>query len=93
VARVAELANLQLTSDERERMLHELNSILDYVGILNQIDTTHVEPVLGMSPSATDKLREDVVSGVRPSLSHEAALKNAPCTDGTFFKVPKVIER
>lgn len=93
VTHVAELANLQLTSGERERMLHELNSILDYVDILNQIDTTHVDPVFGLAPRPIDELREDVVEGLRPSLSHETALSNAPSTDGTFFKVPKVIDK
>jgi Asp-tRNA(Asn)/Glu-tRNA(Gln) amidotransferase C subunit len=38
-------------------------------------------------------IREDVKDGLRKSLPHDAALKNAPDTDGTFFEVPKVIER
>jgi Asp-tRNA(Asn)/Glu-tRNA(Gln) amidotransferase C subunit len=37
--------------------------------------------------------REDIVEGLRKSLSQEAALENAPDADGTFFRVPKVIER
>jgi Asp-tRNA(Asn)/Glu-tRNA(Gln) amidotransferase C subunit len=37
--------------------------------------------------------RDDVKDGLRPSLPHEEAMKNAPETDGTFFEVPKVIER
>jgi Asp-tRNA(Asn)/Glu-tRNA(Gln) amidotransferase C subunit len=38
-------------------------------------------------------IREDVKEGLRKSLPHEVAMKNAPDTDGTFFEVPKVIER
>jgi len=40
-----------------------------------------------------DASREDILEGLRKSLPHEVALENAPETDGTFFKVPKVIER
>ena len=38
-------------------------------------------------------MREDILEGLRKSLPHEVALQNAPDSDGTFFKVPKVIER
>jgi Asp-tRNA(Asn)/Glu-tRNA(Gln) amidotransferase C subunit len=42
---------------------------------------------------AIDASRDDIRYGLRESLPHETALKNAPETDGTFFEVPKVIER
>jgi aspartyl-tRNA(Asn)/glutamyl-tRNA(Gln) amidotransferase subunit C len=103
VAYVAELANLELTEDERGPLLRDLNSILDYIDRLNQLDTTDVPPMAqmsdrygvdqpetGRSASAT---REDILEGLRKSLPHEVALQDAPETDGTFFKVPKVIER
>jgi aspartyl-tRNA(Asn)/glutamyl-tRNA(Gln) amidotransferase subunit C len=106
VAYVADLAHLELTPDERVRMLHDLNSILDYIGRLNELDTGNVEPMaqvaqrIGAGESTTEDserfayaAREDVRYGLRESLPHEAAVRNAPETDGTFFKVPKVIER
>jgi aspartyl-tRNA(Asn)/glutamyl-tRNA(Gln) amidotransferase subunit C len=103
VAYVANLANLNLTKDERARMLRDLNSILDYIDRLNQLDTTNVEPmtqVFGHDTDAThgadlsgSTLREDILEGLRKSLPHEVALDGAPDADGTFFKVPKVIER
>jgi aspartyl-tRNA(Asn)/glutamyl-tRNA(Gln) amidotransferase subunit C len=111
VAYVAELANLELTADERARMLRDLNSILEYVGRLNELNTDNVEPMAqvseryGTDASLTENasrqgsdrfaygMREDVKVGLRPSLPHEEAIKNAPETDGTFFEVPKVIER
>jgi aspartyl-tRNA(Asn)/glutamyl-tRNA(Gln) amidotransferase subunit C len=105
VAYVADLANLDLTPDERTRMLRNLNSILDYMDRLNELDTSHVEPMAqvsnrsGVSESTQGSARfayayrDDVVEGLRPSLPHEEAMQNAPDTDGTFFKVPKVIER
>ena len=104
VAYVADLANLELTEDERGLMLRDLNSILDYIDRLSQLDTTDVPPMAQVSdaygveaqpgnarsPSAS---REDILEGLRKSLPHDLALKNAPDSDGTFFKVPKVIER
>ena len=102
VSYVADLANLELTEAERARMVKDLNSILDYVDRLNQLDTSNVEPMAQTSDRyAVDQqkqgtarfayaMREDVT---RPSLPHDAAMSNAPETDGTFFKVPKVIER
>jgi len=96
VAYVADLANLDLTADERSRMLHDLNSILDYIDRLNELNTDDVAPMAQVSDrSGADDfaIREDVRYGLRESLSQEAALKNAPEADGTFFEVPKVIER
>ena len=105
VAYVADLANLELTVDERARMLRDLNSILEYVDRLSALNTDGVEPMaqvadrdeVDVSRQGSERFayaaREDVKEGLRPSLPHEEAVKNAPETDGTFFVVPKVIER
>ena len=102
VIRVAELANLELTAAERERMVKDLNSILDYIDRLNQLDTSGVEPMaqisdrFGVDPKKSGSARFEYAmreDDPRPSLPHADALKNAPETDGNFFKVPKVIER
>jgi aspartyl-tRNA(Asn)/glutamyl-tRNA(Gln) amidotransferase subunit C len=105
VLHVAELANLELTPEERAHMVRDLNSILEYVDRLNQLDTTDVPPMAQVSDRyAMDKakngserfayvVRDDILHGLRPSLERREALKNAPESDGTFFKVPKVIER
>lgn len=100
VAYVADLAHLELTEDERARMLKDLNSILGYIERLNELDTSGVEPMAQVST----RYSEDTADGDRfgfamrpdeliPSLPHEDAMRNAPQTDGTFFKVPKVIEK
>ena len=104
VAYVAELAHLELTADERSRLLRDLNSILGYVDRLNELNTADVLPMAQVSDRYLDEARrgserfayaarEDVRDGLRPSLPHEIALENAPDSDGTFFEVPKVIER
>ena len=99
---VAELANLELTSDERARMVKDLNSILDYVDRLNELDTSNVEPMAQTSDcygiderkSGTARfayaMREDKTG---PSLPREVVMENAPESNGAFFKVPKVIEK
>ncbi len=105
VTYVAELANLELTETERVQMVRDLNSILGYVDRLNQLDTSGVDPMaqvsdrygVDASKQGSQRFayasREDVHNGLRDSLPHDLALENAPGSDGTFFKVPKVIER
>ena len=94
VAYVADLDNLELTAQERERMLRDLNSILDHIDQLNELDTSQVPPMTQVSAIPNfDASREDILDGLRKSLPHNAAIENAPNSDGTFFRVPKVIER
>lgn len=105
VVHVADLANLELTGEERTGMLRDLNSILDYIDRLNELDTSDVPPMaqvsdrdgLDGSRQGSQRFayasREDVPEELRKSLSHEVALENAPDSDGKFFLVPKVIER
>lgn len=98
---VADLANLELTSEERACMLRDLNSILEYVDQLNRLDTTGVKPMAEVSDRYTAAAKPGAARfdyTMRPdqlgkSLDRERALENAPDSDGTFFKVPKVIER
>jgi aspartyl-tRNA(Asn)/glutamyl-tRNA(Gln) amidotransferase subunit C len=94
VTYVADLANLELTEAERPRMVRDLNSILGYIERLNQLDTSGVEPMTQVAHrSGDDGARGDILHGLRESVPHEVAIGNAPETDGTFFKVPKVIEK
>jgi len=93
VARVAELAHLELSPEETGAMRHDLNAILDYVAELNELDTDGVAPLAQVNElidAAGGGLRDDVV---QPSLDRAAAMAAAPETNGIFFKVPKVIER
>lgn len=90
VAYVAELANLELTPGESARMLRDMNAILDHVDKLNELDTTGVEPMTQLMSDAHDPTREDAV---KPSLDRATVMAIAPKTDGSFFKVPKVIEK
>jgi aspartyl-tRNA(Asn)/glutamyl-tRNA(Gln) amidotransferase subunit C len=105
VAYVADLANFELTDEERARMLRDLNSILEYVDRLSELNTGDVVPMdqvsdryrVDESRQGSERfayaIREDIKDGLRKSLPHDVAVKNAPDSDGTFFEVPKVIER
>jgi aspartyl-tRNA(Asn)/glutamyl-tRNA(Gln) amidotransferase subunit C len=105
VVYVADLANLELTAEERSGMLRDLNSILDYVERLNELDTSDVPAMAQVSDrygvdsakQGSERFayatREDVLEGLRKSLPHAEALANAPDPDEDFFRVPKVIER
>ncbi len=92
VAYVADLANLELTQAERTRMVRDLNSILDYIDRLNELDTKDVPPMaqtaaVGRSDEA---MRDDKLTACLP---HELAIENAPDHDENFFRVPKVIDK
>ena len=105
VAYVADLGNLELTGEERTRMVRDLNSILAHIDSLNELDTSNVQPMaqvsdrygVDQSKQGSERFayasRDDVSEGLRKSLPQQVAMENAPDSDGTFFKVPKVIER
>lgn len=87
VLKVAKLARLEFTNEEIEKYQQELNEILNYMSMLDELDTNDIKP-LSQVNNDTNNLREDVV---KPSLSVEEALKNAPeAVDGTVV-VPKVV--
>ncbi|MCF7802308.1 MAG: Asp-tRNA(Asn)/Glu-tRNA(Gln) amidotransferase subunit GatC [Candidatus Marinimicrobia bacterium] len=88
VRHIATLARLELTDAEVETLSHQMGDILTYMDKLNEVDTTDVKP-LSHVHDMVNRLREDKAE---PSMSREDALKNAPETDGTFFKVPRVIK-
>jgi aspartyl-tRNA(Asn)/glutamyl-tRNA(Gln) amidotransferase subunit C len=84
---VAALARLECTAAEKEKFMHELNTILAYVEKLNELDTTNVEPLAHVIDPG-NVFRDDKA---RPSSPREEMLMNAPDKTEKFFKVPKVI--
>jgi aspartyl-tRNA(Asn)/glutamyl-tRNA(Gln) amidotransferase subunit C len=87
IAKVAALAKLELPASEFELVAEKFIRVLDFVAQLNQVNTEGVEemahPVDVHSVTRADELR--------PSLSREEALMNAPKSDGEFFLVPPVL--
>ncbi|WCN37461.1 Asp-tRNA(Asn)/Glu-tRNA(Gln) amidotransferase subunit GatC [Aneurinibacillus uraniidurans] len=85
---VAKLARLNLTEEEAVKYTEQLNSILEFAGKLNELDTADVPPTSHVL-NVYNVMRDDIVV---PSLSHEDALRNAPDEEDGQFKVPAVIE-
>src|SRR5713101_6167560 len=93
VAYVSDLANLELSGEERTRMVRDLNSILGHVDTLNELDTKDVQPMaqvsdrygLDESKHGSERFayasRDDVHEGLRKSVAQEVALANAPDSD------------
>lgn len=90
VVHIAELAKLDLTNQEIERMTEQLSAILDYAERLNQLDTDAIPPTFGVIPNQ-NVMRADIVT---PSLTRAQVLQNAPETDSNreFLRVRAILE-
>ena len=89
VDKMARLARLEFNDADKEAIRLDLEKMIAFVEKLNELDTSNVEPLIHMSESV-NILREDEVKG---SVTREEALRNAPDTDGIYFRVPKVIRK
>ena len=89
INRIAHLARLKFSEEEKKALRTDLERMIEFVEKLKEVDTTGVEPLLHIT-DAVNVLREDEV---KQTISKEEALLNAPVTDGNFFKVPKVIKK
>ncbi len=85
---LSQLARVALSEKEKERLLVDLNRILEYFEKLQEVDTRNVEP-LCHPLQMVNVFREDEV---QESLPVAVALKNAPAKKGSYFSVPKVIK-
>ncbi|MBB6576385.1 aspartyl-tRNA(Asn)/glutamyl-tRNA(Gln) amidotransferase subunit C [Comamonas odontotermitis] len=92
IARIANLARLELSDSESERMLSQMNNFFGIVEKMQAVDTTGVTPLshpVAAIEEITLRLRDDVVS--EPD-NREANQKSAPAVEKGYFLVPKVIE-
>lgn len=88
VEHVANLARLVFNEEEKKKLTEQLGRILDYIEQLNELDTEDVEPTSHVIP-IKNVVRPDVV---RPSLTRDDALANAPSDVDGLFEVPKIVE-
>lgn len=91
IEKIAQLAHLEITDEERRTFAPQMVEIVTYVEQLNEIDTAAVEPALGgLTPEGegTDSSRPDEVE---PSLGQKVALDQAPDAAAGHFRVPKVL--
>ena len=92
IARIANLARLELAPAESQRLLTQLNGFFDIVGQMQAVDTTGVEPLahpVAAIENITLRLRDDTAS--EPN-QREANQRSAPAVERGLFLVPKVIE-
>jgi aspartyl-tRNA(Asn)/glutamyl-tRNA(Gln) amidotransferase subunit C len=90
VRRVAALARLKLSAEEEQLFAGQLSAILDHVRELEALDVSGVPPMThALAEGEAVALRPDTLV---PGLTPEEALANAPAREGTFFKVPRIIE-
>ncbi len=93
VEHVAKLARLEVSEDEKAMFARQLSAILTYMDQLKEVDTEEVDTE-GVEPTATVLPTENVFreDAVKPSLTQERALANAPDQADGFFRVPKILE-
>jgi aspartyl-tRNA(Asn)/glutamyl-tRNA(Gln) amidotransferase subunit C len=85
---VAHLARLALSPDEEQKLGAQLGNILGYIEKLGELDVSQVQPTAHAVP-LVNVTRPDEL---RPSLSTEEALRNAPAKANGLFLVPKIVE-
>jgi aspartyl-tRNA(Asn)/glutamyl-tRNA(Gln) amidotransferase subunit C len=89
IRHVAELAELELTDEEEERLAAEIGRIVAYVAELSAIDTDDVPPTANVMKGDESPLRPDEPM---PGLSHDEALAGAPRAAHGGFVVPTFVE-
>ncbi|NLR81861.1 Asp-tRNA(Asn)/Glu-tRNA(Gln) amidotransferase subunit GatC [Chitinophaga eiseniae] len=89
VQQLADLARLEFNDQEKVEIRGELQRMITFVEKLNELDTTHVKPLLHLTDDY-NVFREDRVI---PSTTREEALQNAPAATEAYFKVPKIIKK
>jgi aspartyl-tRNA(Asn)/glutamyl-tRNA(Gln) amidotransferase subunit C len=89
ISRLEHLSRLQLSAAERKMIQADLENILEMVEKLQEVDVENIEPLVYVNADE-NRLRKDEIKN---QVTREDALRNAPSEDGTFFRVPKVIDR
>lgn len=87
---IAWLSRLELSDNDKEKYSPKLNTILDYFGELDEVDTEDVEPTYHVLP-LSNVFREDEVGGTTITLTQDEALSNAPKKQDGFFKAPRMM--
>lgn len=87
VDKIAKLAKLSFTDEEKQKFTEQLSQIISYVEKLNELDIENIPPTYHVL-EVNNVFREDVV---RQSMSQEKVLQNAPESKNGYFSVPKVI--
>ena len=88
INKIAKLARIRLSEEEASELLKDMNSILDWVEQLNEVNTDLVEPLANISSSTLPKRKDEA----KDLNSSDEILKNSPDKLEGYFVVPKVVE-
>lgn len=91
IEKIAQLAHLEITAEERRIFAPQIAEIVTYVEQLNEIDTGAIEPALGGLTPEGERTESSRPDEVQPSLGQELALDQAPDPAAGYFRVPKVL--
>src|SRR5881394_69064 len=91
IEKIAQLAHLEITDDERKTFAPQISEIVTYVEQLNEIDTSNIEPALGGLTPEGEATPSDRADEAQPSLGQKTALDQAPDPAAGHFRVPKVL--
>ena len=88
ISKLARLSKLKFNEDEMKLISNDLSKMLDFINQLQYLDTEGIDPLIHVNEEINN-WREDQVQGM---ISQEEALSNSPVKDGTYFKLPKVLD-
>ena len=88
LSKLARLSKLKFNEDEMKLISNDLSKMLDFINQLQDLDTEGIDPLIHVNEEINN-WREDQVQGM---ISQEEALSNSPVKDGTYFKLPKVLD-
>jgi aspartyl-tRNA(Asn)/glutamyl-tRNA(Gln) amidotransferase subunit C len=91
IEKIAQLAHLEITDEERRAFTPQIAEIVAYVEQLNELDTSSIEPSIGGLTAEGERTRATREDAVVPSLGQELALDQAPDPASGHFRVPKVL--
>lgn len=87
VKHIAKLAKLNFSEKEFDELTNDLNSILDYMSKLNEVNTENIEPLSHPSQLFNENRKDLTIV----SVDKNEVFKNTPYNDGEFFLIPKII--
>ena len=88
ISKLARLSKLKFNEDEMKLISNDLSRMLEFINQLQDLDTEGIDPLIHVNEEINN-WRDDQVQGM---ISQEEALSNSPVKDGTYFKLPKVLE-
>ena len=89
ISKLASLSKLKFSENEMDLISKDLSKMLDFINQLENLDTDGVKPLIHVNEEVNN-WREDQIDGM---LLKKAALSNSPIKDGTYFKLPKVLDK